>query len=148
VVVPDAPSPHEFNHVITAIELPTSFGAENLPSVVTAKTGKKYLLFDPTDPYTPVGQLHADLQGSYGLLSTAAGGELIQLPVFAPGFSELKRVAHFKLQPDGSLVGDVEEKHVPENMPGTVAIRCSAPRTFKEAKRSIASWEASLRDSR
>ena len=115
VVVPDAPSPHEFNHVITAIELPASFDADKLPSVVTVKSGKKYLVFDPTDPYTPVGQLHADLQGSYGLLSTQSGGELIQLPVFAPNFSELKRVAHLKLQPDGSLVGDVEETRTGEH---------------------------------
>jgi hypothetical protein len=115
VVVPEAPSPDEFNHVITAIELPASLNADNLPSVVTTKSGKKYLLFDPTDPYTPVGQLHADLQGSYGLLSTAGNGELIELPVFAPSFSELKRVAHLKLQTDGSLVGDVEETRTGEH---------------------------------
>jgi hypothetical protein len=114
-VMPDAPSAGSFNHVITAIELPASGNVTNLASVVTTKSGKKYVIFDPTDPYTPLGQLHADLQGSYGLFSTPSGGELIQLPVLLPDANQLKRVAHLKLQPDGSLVGEVEETRTGEN---------------------------------
>jgi hypothetical protein len=104
-----------FNHAITAIELPASAQGLNLASTVTTKSGKKYIIFDPTDPYTPVGQLHADLQGSYGLLSTTGGGELIQLPILLPDSNELNRVAHLKLQPDGSLVGEVQETRTGEN---------------------------------
>jgi hypothetical protein len=114
-VTPDAPGVGSFNHAITAIEVPSSTQPLNLSSIVTTKSGKKYVIFDPTDPYTPFGQLRADLQGSYGLLSTAAGGELIQLPILLPDTNELNRVAHLKLQPDGSLIGDVQETRTGEN---------------------------------
>jgi transglutaminase-like putative cysteine protease len=107
-VVPEAPAA-AFDHVITAIELPAGFTNESIASTVQARDGKKYLLFDPTDTFTPIGQLNAPLQGSYGLLAENNGGELLKIPVFAPEKNELKRVAHLKLQPDGSLSGEVEE---------------------------------------
>ena len=31
--------------------------AEHYQAVVTGKSGKHYLIFDPTDPYTPLGDL-------------------------------------------------------------------------------------------
>lgn len=106
-VGPDSPSVR-FDHMIVGITVPKGDTAESLPTVVTAKSGK-FLIFDPTDEYTPVGLLHYWLQGSYGLLVTDAGGELIQLPVLLPEKNEIKRVAHLRLQPDGSLLGEVEE---------------------------------------
>ncbi|HEX3880863.1 MAG TPA: DUF3857 domain-containing protein, partial [Bryobacteraceae bacterium] len=47
-------SPMQFNHAIIAIKLPA--GVESLAAVESAKLGR-LLIFDPTDPYTPVGDL-------------------------------------------------------------------------------------------
>ena len=103
-----------FDHMILAIAVPKGDPAESLATVVDTKSGK-YLIFDPTDQYTPVGQLHYWVQGSYALLVTDKGGELIQLPVLSPEQNQIKRVAHLKLQPDGSLLGEVEETRTGEH---------------------------------
>ncbi|MBV9146769.1 MAG: DUF3857 and transglutaminase domain-containing protein, partial [Acidobacteria bacterium] len=112
-VVPGVPSNH-FDHVILAIAVPKGDPAEKLGTVVDTKAGK-YLIFDPTDELTPVGQLHYELQGSYGLLVGDNTGELIELPVLAPRENQIERVAHLKLQSDGSLVGDVKETRTGEH---------------------------------
>lgn len=112
-VAPGAPSTR-FNHVVLAIAVPKGDLAESYPAVISLKS-RQYLIFDPTDQYTPVGQLHYQLQGGYGLLVTDAGGELVLIPVFAPIGNQLKRVAHLKLQPDGSLAGEVSETRTGEH---------------------------------
>ncbi len=109
VVKPDVPSTL-FNHAIVAIELPKEIPADRYDSVSTTTTGARYLIFDPTDEYSPVGDLRAALQGSYGLLVTKSGGELIKLPVLAPGTNRLDREGKFTLQADGSLSGTVTER--------------------------------------
>ncbi len=109
VVKPDVPA-SDFNHVILAIVLPPNTASGEYRSVVKAKSGALYLIFDPTDEYTPVGDLRTALQGSYGLLVTAAGGELIRLPVLPPGSNMVERQGTFTLQADGSLSGSVTER--------------------------------------
>jgi hypothetical protein len=106
-VDPAVPSVH-FNHVILAIELPGN-GTGDYQSVITARSGKRYLLFDPTDEYTPVGSLRADLQDSYALLVTDSGGELIQTPLLPPDWNMVKRTGHFVLTTGGGLSGEVIE---------------------------------------
>lgn len=106
-VAPEVPTRY-FDHVILAIRVPKGDAAEHLPTVVDTKSGK-YLIFDPTDQYTPVGRLHDWVQGSYALLVSDAGGEVVLLPTLPPDDNRIKRVAHLKLQPDGSLLGEVEE---------------------------------------
>jgi Domain of Unknown Function with PDB structure (DUF3857)/Transglutaminase-like superfamily len=98
-----------FNHAILAIELPDEVKSENYSSVVTAKSGKRYIIFDPTDEYTPVGSLRSELQNSYALLVTDSGGELIRTPLLPPDWNTLTRTGHFVLTPDGGLSGDVSE---------------------------------------
>jgi hypothetical protein len=98
-----------FDHVILAIELPQDVAPQKYGAVVTAKSGKRYLIFDPTDEYTPVGSLRAELQGSYALLVTDSGGELILTPVLDPATNTIERTGHFVLTADGALAGDVEE---------------------------------------
>jgi len=105
----DIPSEDVFNHVILAIELPAGVDSASYRSVVTGKTGKKYLIFDPTDPYTPLGDLRGELQDTYALLATEAGGELIRTPLQAPEANALTRTGHFTLSPEGVLSGDVVE---------------------------------------
>src|SRR5579872_4529886 len=73
-----------FNHAILAIEIPAEIKTTQYPSAITAKDGKRYIVFDPTDEYTPVGSLRAELQNSYALLVTDSGGELIRTPLLDP----------------------------------------------------------------
>jgi len=104
-----------FNHAILAVELPASVKPGTYRSVVTTKSGKQYLIFDPTDTYTPVGELRADLQDTNALLVTDTGGELIHTPLLPPDANMLVRSGHFTLAPDGSLTGEVDEKRSGEH---------------------------------
>jgi len=98
-----------FNHAILAIELPDEVKTDAYYSVVTAKSGKRYIIFDPTDEYTPVGSLRSELQNSYALLVTDPGGELIRTPLLPPDWNTITRAGHFVLASDGGLAGEVSE---------------------------------------
>ena len=109
VVDPDAPSIFG-DHAIAAIEIPKGYTSPKLHSVVTAKTGRQYLIFDPTWDQTPFGQLEHNLQGGYGLLVEGPDSQVIQFPVLAPSLDRIQREANLQLSPDGSLHGTVTEK--------------------------------------
>jgi len=100
------------DHMIAAIEIPKGYENPALKAVVTAKTGKRYLIFDPTNPYVPIGLLPTYLQGSYGLLMAGADSEAIALPVLKPGSDTVNRTAAFTLSADGSLTGSVTVKRL------------------------------------
>jgi hypothetical protein len=108
IVHPTLPSAL-FNHAILAIELPADVKADAYQSVVTANSGKRYIIFDPTDQYTPAGELRAQLQNTYALLVTDSGGELIHTPLLSPETNLLTRTGHFILSSDGTLGGEVME---------------------------------------
>ena len=108
-VDPDAPSLMG-NHVIAAIEIPNGYTSPKLKSVVTAKTGRRYLIFDPTWDETAFGQLEHNLQGSYGVLVEGKDSQIIEFPVLSPTLNTIRRSANFQLQPDGSLKGSIVEK--------------------------------------
>lgn len=109
VIDPDAPSIWG-NHMIGAIEIPQGYESPKLHSVVTAKTGKRYLIFDPTWYLTPFGQLEDNLQGSYGVLLEGDESQVIQLPLMDPTLNTIKRSATFELSADGTLTGSVTDK--------------------------------------
>ena len=109
VVNPAAPSTIA-NHAITAIEIPSGYQSDGLHSVITADSGKRYLVFDPTSEKTPFGQLEHELQGGYAILMEGSNSQVIQLPVLDPQLNTIRRTAAFQLQPDGSLKGSVTEK--------------------------------------
>ena len=97
-----------FNHVILAIPVPPGetgavFAIKEHPSL------GKLLLFDPTDSVTPLGQLPASLEASYGLLVRDEGGELLELPLLPQSANRLLRSASLKLSPEGTLSGNVQE---------------------------------------
>jgi len=108
-VDPDAPSLLG-NHMIAAIEVPKGYESPKLKSVVTAKTGKRYLIFDPTWEETAFGQLEHNLQGSYGVLVEGDDSQIIAFPVLSPTLNTIHRSASFQLQADGSLKGSIVEK--------------------------------------
>jgi len=111
-VDPNIPSSFSFNHVILAIKLPDGTPIDNLFSTVDSKSAGRILLFDPTDQYTPLGNLPTYEQGSYGVLTTAQGGELVQFPLQPPYASQLNRIAKLTLSPTGVLTGEVKETRI------------------------------------
>jgi hypothetical protein len=56
IVDPEEPS-LVGNHMITAIEIPPDVEDARLKAIVKGKDGKRYLIFDPTNERTPVGNL-------------------------------------------------------------------------------------------
>lgn len=106
VIDPGTPSIYG-DHMIAAIEIPKGYENPRLEAVVTTRTGKRYLIFDPTNTYVPVGQLPVYLQGGYGLLSEGADSQLIALPVLKPETDTIDRKANFELTADGTLKGDI-----------------------------------------
>jgi transglutaminase-like putative cysteine protease len=98
-----------FNHAILAIELPPDIKGDQYHSVITIDNRKRYIIFDPTDEYTPVGSLRSELQDSYALLVTDSGGQLVRTPLLQPDSNSINRTGHFVLSADGALAGDVSE---------------------------------------
>jgi hypothetical protein len=109
VIDPDAPS-IVGNHMVTAIEVPKGYSSPKFRSVVTAKTGRRYLIFDPTWEKTSFGQLEHELQGSYGLLMEGPESQVIKLPILAPEFNTVHRKGTLHLTADGSLKGQIVEE--------------------------------------
>lgn len=109
VVDPAAPS-IVGNHMIGAIEIPAGYDSPRLHSVITAKTGKRFLIFDPTWEKIPFGQLEDNLQGSYGILMEGPDSQIVQLPVLDPQLNTVHRAATLQLSTDGSLKGAIIER--------------------------------------
>ena len=98
-----------FNHEILAIRLPDDLKDPSLAAIVTPPKLGRLLIFDPTDEMTPFGQLSGSLQANYGLLVTADGGELLQLPQLSPETSGVRRTGKLALSANGTLSGEVQE---------------------------------------
>ncbi len=111
VVDPKVPSLRG-NHMIAAIEVPSGYENPDLKAVVTSKTGKHYLIFDPTNQYVPIGLLPTYLQGGYGLLMAGADSQIISLPILKPDSDITNRTADFTLAADGTLTGNVVIKRL------------------------------------
>jgi transglutaminase-like putative cysteine protease len=95
------------NHMIAAIEIPKGYENPLLKAVVTARTGRRYLIFDPTNEYVPIGLLPTYLQGGYGVLMAGADSQIIPLPTLKPDTDTVEHSAQFELSADGGLKGDV-----------------------------------------
>ncbi|HEY1256763.1 MAG TPA: transglutaminase-like domain-containing protein, partial [Terracidiphilus sp.] len=96
------------NHMITAIEIPADVQDARLKAIVKAKDGKRYLIFDPTNERTPVGNLPYYEQGGYGTLAVGAASQVIPLPVLDPEAGSKERKGTFTLAADGTLTGSVD----------------------------------------
>ncbi len=110
VVDPQAPSLYG-DHMITAIQLPADVKDSRLMAVVTARDGNRYLIFDPTDERTPVGNLPSYEQGGYGLLAAGPSSQFLALPVLDPAANGTNASGKFTLDTDGTLSGSVETLH-------------------------------------
>ncbi|MFP5228483.1 MAG: DUF3857 domain-containing transglutaminase family protein [Acidobacteriota bacterium] len=99
------------DHMIVAIEIPRGYENPRLRAVATARTGKRYLIFDPTNQYVPIGELPEYEQGGYGVLAAGEDSQVLQLPILSPDTDTTQRSARFDLAPDGTLKGDVTVLH-------------------------------------
>jgi transglutaminase-like putative cysteine protease len=109
----DPAAPSRFgDHMITAIEVPADVQDPRLKAIAKAKDGKRYLIFDPTNERTPVGNLPSYEQGSFGYLAAGASSQIIALPVLDPDANGTEQKGSFTLATDGTLTGSVDTSHI------------------------------------
>jgi hypothetical protein len=105
-VRPEWPSPHQFNHAITAIRVSKETDA---PAVLEHATLGRILFFDPTDPYVPAGYLPHHEQASYALIEDGQKGALVMTPASKPSSADLSRKGQVTLSVEGGISGSVVE---------------------------------------
>jgi len=98
-----------FNHAILAIQVPQGSFKAPANALYEDNGLGRLLIFDPTNPFVPFGEIPPYLQDNYGLLVGNQGGRLIHLPVSSPEFNRITRTAQLNLLPDGSIKGEVRE---------------------------------------
>ncbi len=109
-VVPGTPpSVGGFDHVVLAIRLPEGVSDPSLVAVASHPRLNRLLYFDPTNEFTPFGEIGGYLQENYGLLVTPEGGELVELPKQAPSMNSIQRAGVLTLDLNGNLKGDITE---------------------------------------
>ncbi len=135
-VRPEWPSPHQFNHAIIAVRVSAD---TKLPTVFDHPRLGRLLLFDPTDPDTPLGSLPEDEQGSHALVLAGAQGELVDVPLLPASGNRIESTVEATMDSLGKL-----EAHVARRYFGQSAARAHARvshQTNEELKRG---YERSL----
>lgn len=102
-------SPGQFNHCIIAVKVSDETDA---PTVITHEKLGRLLVFDATDPYTPVGDLPEHEQGSKALLIAGENGGLIEMPITPPEFNAWERTIEVDLTKDGNIKGVIKERAI------------------------------------
>ena len=105
-VRPEWPSPQQFNHAISAIQVA---GDTALPAATAHPSLGRILYFDPTDEQTPLGELPLHLQGSQGLLVLPRAGGLVRMPLSAPEANPSLRQVDATLDPAGTLRATIRQ---------------------------------------
>lgn len=98
-----------FDHVILAVRLPNDLNDPSLVATLNDPKLGRLLIFDPTDEYTPFGNLRGELQANYGLLVAPDGGELVKMPQLPVAATGVVRTAKLSLNSNGMLSGEVSE---------------------------------------
>lgn len=98
------PSPQQFNHAIVAMGID---GASNLPAALNHVSPGGLLFFDPTDPYTPLGEIPTGQQGSLALIVSPDGGPLVRMPIAPPESNATVRYADAKLSATGAIAATI-----------------------------------------
>ena len=135
-VIPDWPSPSQFNHCIVALRVPAG---TRLPAAFHHPTLGALLAFDPTDPLTVLGDLPGGEQGSLALLSDCADGPLVRLPVAPAETARLDRVIDATLSAEGALTAHLGESSVGQ---AATAERSLHQLTTLDYRRALERWLA------
>ena len=101
------PSPNQFNHCIIAVRIKEETTAA---TVATHPKLGRLLIFDATDPYTPVGDLPDSLQGSNGVILAGENGGLFEMPVTNASFNAWNRESEIALDANGGIKGVIRER--------------------------------------
>lgn len=128
-------SPQQFNHCIVAVKVGASTSA--LTTIDHPALGK-LLLFDPTDPHTPVGDLPDHEQGSLALVIAPTSGALVRVPVVPPEANRMERTTEAQLAPDGSITVSLSERST--GAPAVDERRFLKDLARPEYNRKIESW--------
>jgi transglutaminase-like putative cysteine protease len=94
------PSPMQFNHAIVAVKVGPD---TTLPTVADYPGLGRLLIFDPTDPYTPVGDLPEDEQGSLALVIAGDRGDLLRMPLVASTSNRVELRADARMETLGAV---------------------------------------------
>lgn len=100
-------SPAQFNHCIIAVRVSDS---TDVPTVIKHATLGRLLIFDATDPYTSVGDLPEEQQGSFALIGAGDGGGLVKMPVTPAESNLLDRNIVASIAADGTITGKIAER--------------------------------------
>ena len=101
------PSPHQFNHAIIAVKVTDATAS---PAIVDVPKLGRLLFFDPTDEYTPLGDVPDHEQGSFALVDDTAAGQLVRMPVIPSMANRVERETEVTLAPDGSITSKTREQ--------------------------------------
>lgn len=100
-------SPRQFNHCIIAVKVSSE---TNAPTIINDPALGRLMIFDATDPYTPVGDLPDYLQGSFALIAAGGNGKLLKMPVTPPEANGMNRSVEMIISPGGDLSGVIREQ--------------------------------------
>lgn len=131
-VRPEWPSPMQFNHAIVAVKV--SAGT-SLPTVTDHARLGRLLIFDPTDPSTPVGGLPNDEQGSYALVIAGAEGDLLKMPLLPADSNRVERTVEAQMDAEGRLKAHMLTQYF--GQPGSAMRYAARHESADEMKRSL-----------
>lgn len=120
----DWPSPHQFNHAITAIRVEPGV---DLPAVTEHPTLGRLLFFDPTSATTQLGHLPVSEQGSYALVVAGSKGDLVQAPRSAVESNRVETVVVGAYLPDGSFKADFKRQFHGQSAAGLRSLMKRSP---------------------
>jgi len=135
-VSPDWPSPGEFNHAIVAI--PADGQVPSWWPVVDLAGLGRVVIFDPTDPTTPLGLLSSADQGGWGLVVSPRGGSLFSLPASDPSCSRIERHVEAVLTSSGAMSVKIRQDEIGE--PGAIVHAQRSYSSADEFDRKIEGW--------
>lgn len=104
------PSPAQFNHCILAIAV----SEPSSPWLIEHPELGRLLIFDPTDPDTPLGELRRNHLAGHALLLAAGAGGLVELPPATPASELLVRSIEAEVDARGNLRGRLVDRYIGE----------------------------------
>jgi hypothetical protein len=131
----DWASPRQFNHCIIAVKVSDS---TNAGTVISHPKLGRLLIFDATDPYTPVGDLPDYLQGSNALIIAGESGGLAKMPIMPAESDMLDRRINVSLNESGTIEGKISERAIGQT--SSLLRRELRELSASDYKKSIEGW--------
>lgn len=107
-VRPEWASPSQFNHAIVAIRVSDAIA---LPTILPDTPVGRLLIFDPTDPITPVGDLPRNEQGSRALLVASDHGTLLTMPMLPATANRVESTVDAVMRADGYIEASLHRQY-------------------------------------